>query len=278
MTTRERAFDFWRRGLSIIPVPAPRPGALPSEPGGGKVPAISWRVYQQRLPTTDELDAWFPADCETNLAIVTGAVSSVVAVDTDSEVAVRWATRHLPYTPWQTQTASGFHLFYQRGAERVPNRARIETRDGRLALDVRGDGGYVIAPGSRHASGATYREAGDWREPREALPEFSAAWLRRPQQSRSVDLGSRRPSGDAVQRARRYLAAIPPPEIGHGSDTQTLYAACRLVRGFALSEADALSLLWEWAGGRPGWTLPWLAAKVRHASQYGSEPIGALVS
>ena len=52
----------------------------------------------------------------------------------------------------------------------------------------------------------------------------------------------------------RYLAAIPRPEIGAGSDVATLYAACRLVRGFALTRADAEALLWEWAGGRPGWT------------------------
>ncbi len=81
---------------------------------------------------------------------------------------------------------------------------------------------------------------------------------------------------DVIQRARRYLAAIPLPEIGAGSDSATLSAACRLVRGFGLPSEDAEALLWEWAGGRPGWTREWIALKVAHAERYGTEPLGAL--
>jgi hypothetical protein len=73
-----------------------------------------------------------------------------------------------------------------------------------------------------------------------------------------------------------YLAAIPPPDIGAGSDNATFYAACRLVRGFSLSASAAESLLWEWAGNRPGWTRDWIAQKVSNAETFGDEPIGAL--
>jgi hypothetical protein len=79
-----------------------------------------------------------------------------------------------------------------------------------------------------------------------------------------------------MDRAQRYLSAIPRPEIGFGSDAATLYAACRLVRGFELSHGDATDLLWNWAGGRPGWTREWLAQKVQHAERYGTEAVGAL--
>jgi hypothetical protein len=48
------------------------------------------------------------------------------------------------------------------------------------------------------------------------------------------------------------------------------------VRGFELAPADAECLIWEWAGGRTGWTREWVAAKVDHALEYCSEPIGAL--
>ena len=44
------------RGLSVIPVPRPRPGARLGEPGDGKIPAIAWREYQTRLPTAAELE------------------------------------------------------------------------------------------------------------------------------------------------------------------------------------------------------------------------------
>jgi hypothetical protein len=79
-----------------------------------------------------------------------------------------------------------------------------------------------------------------------------------------------------IDRARRYLAAVPRPEIGAGSDKATLYAACKLVRGFNISAADAEALIWDWAGGRPGWTRDWIASKVASAERYGTEPIGAL--
>ena len=46
-------------GLSVIPVPAPRPGARVGEPGDGKVPTIPWRAYQTRLPTEDEQVDYF---------------------------------------------------------------------------------------------------------------------------------------------------------------------------------------------------------------------------
>jgi hypothetical protein len=85
-----------------------------------------------------------------------------------------------------------------------------------------------------------------------------------------------RPTGDVVERARRYLAAIPKPEIGQGSDVAVLSAGCRLVRGFQLAEADVVALLWAWTGGRPGWTHEWIVQKVTHAARYGTEPIGAL--
>jgi hypothetical protein len=262
-------------GLSVIPVPRPRPSALQGRPGDGKVPALSWREYQTRLPTPQEVDVWFGA-APMNLAVITGAVSDVVVVDADDSEALRWCTRHLPYTARQTRTARGFHLWYRHPGVPVANRARIETGDGRLAIDVRGDGGFVIAPGSIHASGAEYIEAGDWTQPREALPRFWPGWLERPTKPTVPGLHMTRPTGDLIARARRYLAAVPRPEIGHGSDTATLCVACRLVRGFGIPVGQAEPLLWEWAGGRPGWTREWVAQKAAHAERYGTEPIGAL--
>jgi hypothetical protein len=270
MTPLEWARRHSARGLSVIPVPRADGGRY-----DGKVPALPWREYQTRLPTEAEITEWFSGPAK-NLATITGDVSGVVVIDADAPDALQWCTRRLPYTPWQTQTARGFHLWYAHPGVRVTNRARIETGDGRLAIDVRGDGGYVIAPGSLHASGAEYSEAGDWSVPRQQLPRFWPGWLQRPTRPSPLRPTTPRPTGDVIERARRYLAAIPRPEIGHGSDADTLYAACRLTRGFGLATADAETLLWEWAGGRPGWTREWIAEKVEHAERYGTEPIGAM--
>ena len=65
--------------------------------------------------------------------------------------------------------SGGWHLLFAHPGERVPNSA------GRLGtgIDVRGDGGYVIAPPSLHVSGRTYRWEVDAGDP-PPLPE----WLR----------------------------------------------------------------------------------------------------
>jgi hypothetical protein len=257
--------------LSVIPVPRP------DEQHDGKKPVIGWKEYQHRLPTDDEICRWF--DRDSNIAVICGAISDVVVVDADSPDALQWIRRRLPYTPWQTKTARGFHLWYRHPGVRVSNRAHLQTTDGRLAIDIRADGGYVLTSGSVHASGVVYEQAGDWSVPRERLPRFWPGWLERPQRTSSASSPSPRAPraiGDMAIRANRYLAAIAPPEIGQGSDAAVLYAACRLVRGFGLAPSDAEMLLWEWAGGRPGWTREWIAEKVAHAEQYGTEPVGAL--
>lgn len=274
----EQALDYWRRGLSVIPVPRPIAGAVSGQPGDGKVPSIAWKDFQAHLPTERQMLMYFDGD-PVNVAIVTGAVSGIVVVDCDSAEALRYWTARYPYTPWQTQTSRDrFHLYYRHSGVRVPNKARIHTAQGRIALDVRGDGGYVIAAPSVHASGAIYERAGDWTVSRAELPRFWAGWLERPTTTSRPRPTSARPTteGDVIGRARRYLAAVPLPDIGAGSDAATLYAACRLVRGFGLSASDAVDLLWTWAGNRPGWTHEWITQKVAHAERYGTEPIGAL--
>jgi hypothetical protein len=48
------------------------------------------------------------------------------------------------------------------------------------------------------------------------------------------------------------------------------------MRGFGLDESNAVALLWEWSGGRPGWDVEWIAEKVANAMAYATEPEGAL--
>jgi hypothetical protein len=87
-----------------------------------------------------------------------------------------------------------------------------------------------------------------------------------------------RPSADVIERARRYLAALPPAVAGQHGDTATFRACCRLARGFLLSDADALALLREWnARCEPPWTERELADKIARARRYGRERLGGLL-
>jgi len=88
----------------------------------------------------------------------------------------------------------------------------------------------------------------------------------------------RRPMPDVMARARRYLQAVPPAIAGQHGDLHTFRVCCRLVRGFALTDADALELLAEWnVHCQPPWSERELCDKLRRARRYGREPIAGLL-
>lgn len=82
----------------------------------------------------------------------------------------------------------------------------------------------------------------------------------------------------AIDRARRYLISVPPAIAGQHGDVHTFRVCCRLVRGFALSDDQALDVLTEWnARCRPPWSPEELLDKLRRAARYGREPVGGLL-
>lgn len=86
------------------------------------------------------------------------------------------------------------------------------------------------------------------------------------------------PASDRAQRARRYLAAVPPAIQGQHGDSHTFRMCCRLVRGFALTNTDAMRLLAEWNERcQPPWSEGELRDKLDHARRYGREPVGGLL-
>jgi hypothetical protein len=86
------------------------------------------------------------------------------------------------------------------------------------------------------------------------------------------------PADWRLERARRYLAALPPAIAGSHGDLHTFRVCCRLVRGFALDDADALMLLQEWnTRCLPPWTDRELEQKITSARRYGRESIGGLL-
>lgn len=81
-----------------------------------------------------------------------------------------------------------------------------------------------------------------------------------------------------LERARRYLAALPPAIAGGHGDLHTFRVCCRLVRGFALDDSEALELLREWnTRCLPPWTDREIEQKIASARRYGREPIGGLL-
>jgi hypothetical protein len=81
------------------------------------------------------------------------------------------------------------------------------------------------------------------------------------------------------ERAASYLERMPPSIAGSGGSNDLFNAAVVLIRGFAISEADALPILTRWnqTHCQPSWTLPELYHKLKSAST-SSRPLGYLLN
>jgi hypothetical protein len=81
-----------------------------------------------------------------------------------------------------------------------------------------------------------------------------------------------------IERAKRYLASVPPAIAGQHGDVHTFRVCCRLVRGFALDDDHALHALSEWnTRCVPPWSPAELLDKIHRAARYGREPVGGLL-
>jgi Bifunctional DNA primase/polymerase, N-terminal len=133
--------EYLDLGLSIIPL---KPNS--------KISALDWGQFQNRLPTTGEVQSWRSAFPNMNVGIVTGAVSDIIVLDLDGDEAfeVLKGFGEIPLTP-TVQTAKGKHFYFKHPGSRVGNKTRLRPK-----VDLRGDHGYVVAPPSIHASGHKY--------------------------------------------------------------------------------------------------------------------------
>ncbi|MBL8798265.1 MAG: bifunctional DNA primase/polymerase, partial [Planctomycetia bacterium] len=107
-----------------------------------------------------------------NIGIATGKGSNLFVLDVDGEVGkqtlAQWTQENepLPLTPL-VQTGRGMQYFFQH----VPGMSI--NADATAKIDYRGEGGYVIAPPSRHRNGNTYT----WLVPMETPLAEAPAWL-----------------------------------------------------------------------------------------------------
>ena len=82
-----------------------------------------------------------------------------------------------------------------------------------------------------------------------------------------------------IERARRYIAAMPPSTQGSGGSDAIFVVAVALAKGFSLPEIDPLPLLADWnqTNAIPPWSEGGLLHKFRDASK-ASVPEGYLLN
>jgi putative DNA primase/helicase len=153
--------------------------------------------------TADEatIRSWWQRWPQANIAIATGAVSGLVVLDDDSYKGGDESLRELEqtYTPVPETVLSltgggGVQYFFQPPG--IPVKNGVESLG--VGLDIRGDGGYVIAPPSLHASGKRYvwevlHEPDD--TPLAPMPAWLLALCQETTRRETVDAGAPIPDG-----------------------------------------------------------------------------------
>jgi len=126
---------------------------IPLLPGTKKCP-LSWKEYQNTRANHELLEYWF-LDNDYHIGIVTGKISGIVVVDLDSEEGKkRFFSLDLKASP-TVLTGKGLHIYFKHPMDREVR--NFQKRPGLEGIDLRGDGGYVVAPPSIHPNGTKYR-------------------------------------------------------------------------------------------------------------------------
>jgi len=151
-----QALKYIDMGISVIPL-----GSIVKDADGKKnIDYLGgWKQYQNRIATPEEVAKW---RCK-NLGIATGPISNLLVLDLDShkdsydrELVQSF---NLPFTPTQTTASGGSQLFFRLPAGvSIKNLVCIGSKDS--GIDIRAEGGMVIAPPSKTPYGEYYWEIG----------------------------------------------------------------------------------------------------------------------
>src|SRR5579871_649922 len=191
----------------------------------------------------DRIWSWWRRWPDANIGIRTGQESGLVVLDVDARhngeaslEALEATYDRLPPTLTAHSGGGGRHLYFQYPGERIPNSAQVAGFSG---VDVRADGGYIVAPPSLHQSSQSYA----WEEPLhplEALPRWLCDLLITPEPPAYPSLpfyGRVSPQSAEHSWLRRALERARP-----GTRNATGYwLACRLRdAGVSLEAAEAI--------------------------------------
>lgn len=264
MTPKHRAAREWAEaGIPVFPTISDEAGrGLPD--GEKKRPATS-RGFKDATTNLEQIDEWWSHD-DYNLAISPDDAGWCV-LDSDPRHGAR-PIEGLPATRIVRTPSGGEHYYYQ---------GSLPPSAGKLAQgwDTRGRGSYVLIPPST-IGGKAY----EWTDERDIadLPAWVSNRLENAVEQRLAaadveeDLPGNIDRGVAFLRARVARGDVPRA----GSRNDTAYQLAASLRGLAISEATANSLIAEhWnVHGQPPLDNDELIGIVEHAYTYAQNAPG----
>lgn len=218
------AYRLARQGFRLFPVFAPK---FDGRDKDGKIPAVrGWPELATSNP--GQITAWF-GETDYSVGIATGRGTLVLDIDRASEgghkadgapALAALETKHgpLPKTLEARTGSGGRHLYF-----RTPEGVGTRNTAGKLApaLDTRGDGGYVLAPPSMHASGRRY-EWIDSSAPIADAPAWLLELIREPERPRRAEVTREFPAAtpEILAAAEAHVASYSeknPTGPGNGN-------------------------------------------------------------
>jgi len=182
------ALGYLDRGFSIIPI------------GQGKKPLIEWKYYQEHKPSREEVESWYTKSHAIGIGIVTGKISGLVVLDYEQGQEIP----ELPETVEAVSGGGGRHFYYKYPDNiLIPNKIRPLGKN--VLMDVKSDGGYIIAPPSHHPSGDSYK----WDKSFEQIEiaDFPEHWIGMLQDKALVKNSDSTPIAEGVAEGNRNDAA-----------------------------------------------------------------------
>jgi hypothetical protein len=143
----ELAMAYYDEGLDVVPLlrKSKRPPAF----------FKGWAQFKEKRPDRAEVETWFKDRDDMTVALVCG---KFIVVDADTPEAMAWVEENIPQTPYKVRTGKGMHYYYN-NPQNYTTFATTRTNDTPIErhIDIRGEGGLIIAPYNLHANGQVYQ-------------------------------------------------------------------------------------------------------------------------
>ncbi len=165
----DKAIEYAERGWKVFPLHTARADACScgntSCTSTAKHPHIKeWQKYCSSQP--NDVREWWQKWPDANIGLATGSASGFFVLDVDPRHGGKESLQKLvkqngmfPKTLASNTGGGGYHLFFKEPEIKITNRVNLLP-----GIDIRGDGGYIVAPPSIHKSGLRYSWMRDFAE------------------------------------------------------------------------------------------------------------------